>query len=169
MPRRSFVAVRLVLAERDTSVYGQTNNGPGDAMGIAAACNIRDRFSVKAFARRCLGSRSWLGWDFSLQSADFSRRVGQSDRFLAGRPRITTNLSNKSNASMAGFKTHIGVSGVLGVAYGGAGFAMYDVPLSTSLPTCVLAGGLCGVSGMLPDLDSGSGVPLREKIGRAHV
>lgn len=64
---------------------------------------------------------------------------------------------------MAGFKTHITVSGVLGVAYGGTAHAFFDVPL----PACVLAGGLCGVSGMLPDLDSDSGVPLRESIAFA--
>lgn len=64
---------------------------------------------------------------------------------------------------MAGFKTHITVSGLLGVGYGGAALALYDVPL----PTCVLAGGLCGISGMLPDLDSESGVPLRESVAFA--
>src|SRR5438067_11751474 len=64
---------------------------------------------------------------------------------------------------MAGFKTHITTSTVLGVAYGSAAAALYEVPL----PTCVLAGGLCGVSGMLPDLDSGPGVPLRESMAFA--
>ncbi len=61
---------------------------------------------------------------------------------------------------MAGFKTHITVSTLIGVGYGGAAYALYDVPL----PTCILAGGLCGVSGMLPDIDSGPGVPLRESL-----
>jgi hypothetical protein len=64
---------------------------------------------------------------------------------------------------MAGFKTHITVSSLLGVGYGTAAYMMYDVPL----PTCVLAGGLCGLSGMLPDLDSGPGVPLRESMAFA--
>jgi hypothetical protein len=64
---------------------------------------------------------------------------------------------------MAGFKTHITVSSVLGVGYGGAAYLMYGVPL----PTCVLAGGLCGVSGMLPDIDSDSGTPLRESVAFA--
>jgi hypothetical protein len=40
---------------------------------------------------------------------------------------------------------------------------LYDVPLST----CLLAGGLCSVSGMLPDVDSGSGRPLRESMSFA--
>jgi len=64
---------------------------------------------------------------------------------------------------MAGFKTHIGFSGLLGVGYGGVAFALYDVPL----PTALLAGGLCTVSGMLPDVDSGSGRPLRESMAFA--
>jgi len=61
---------------------------------------------------------------------------------------------------MADFKTHISTSGVLGIAYASTAHLLFDVPL----PTCVLAGGLCGVAGMLPDLDSGPGVPLRESV-----
>jgi hypothetical protein len=64
---------------------------------------------------------------------------------------------------MAGFKTHITTSTVLGVAYGATAATGYDVPL----PACILAGGLCSVSGMLPDLDSGPGVPLRESVAFA--
>jgi len=64
---------------------------------------------------------------------------------------------------MAGFKTHITVSSLLGVGYGGAAYLTYGVPW----PICVLAGGLCGVSGMLPDLDSDSGRPLRESMAFA--
>ena len=58
---------------------------------------------------------------------------------------------------MADFKTHMSVSTVAGVLYGVAG-SQSGIPLST----CLLAGGLCSVSGMLPDLDSESGRPLRE-------
>jgi hypothetical protein len=64
---------------------------------------------------------------------------------------------------MAGFKTHITVSSVLGIGYGGVACYMYGVPW----PTCALAGGLCGVSGMLPDIDSDSGTPLRESVAFA--
>lgn len=64
---------------------------------------------------------------------------------------------------MANFRTHITVSTVAGVGYGAAAYALYDLPA----PVCVLAGGLCGVSGMLPDLDSGPGVPLRESLAFA--
>lgn len=58
---------------------------------------------------------------------------------------------------MADFKTHISTSTFCGVIYGGAGIAL-GVPWETSL----LGGGLCAVAGMLPDLDSDSGIPLRE-------
>ena len=64
---------------------------------------------------------------------------------------------------MAGFKTHITVSSLLGAGYGGAAYFMYGVPW----PACALAGGLCGVSGMLPDIDSDSGTPLRESMAFA--
>ncbi|MGI9427025.1 MAG: metal-dependent hydrolase [Bythopirellula sp.] len=60
---------------------------------------------------------------------------------------------------MAGFKTHITFSSMLGVGYTGAGLAM-GLPLESSL----IAGGLCGVGGMLPDIDSDSGVPFRESM-----
>lgn len=64
---------------------------------------------------------------------------------------------------MAGFKTHVSVSTVLGIGYGAAGVVALDYPLET----CLLAGGLCGVAGMLPDLDSKSGVPVREIVSLA--
>ena len=60
---------------------------------------------------------------------------------------------------MADFKTHIGTSTVIGIGYGAAGY-YFGMPLATAM----LAGGLCSVSGMLPDLDSDSGIPLRESI-----
>jgi membrane-bound metal-dependent hydrolase YbcI (DUF457 family) len=58
---------------------------------------------------------------------------------------------------MADFKTHMSVSTAAGVLYAVAG-SQSGIPLTT----CVLAGGLCSVSGMLPDLDSETGRPLRE-------
>ncbi|HEX5471483.1 MAG TPA: metal-dependent hydrolase [Lacipirellulaceae bacterium] len=62
---------------------------------------------------------------------------------------------------MAGFRTHVTVSSLLGTGYAGALYSMYGVPL----PTATVAGALCGFSGMLPDLDSDTGVPLREAMG----
>ncbi|MBI1901672.1 MAG: metal-dependent hydrolase [Planctomycetia bacterium] len=61
---------------------------------------------------------------------------------------------------MAGFKTHITVSTALGLAGGAAAYAGFGVPLDQ----CLLGAGLCSVSGMLPDIDSDSGVPLRESL-----
>jgi len=61
---------------------------------------------------------------------------------------------------MAGFKTHITFSSALGVGYAAAGYFYFDLPWAS----CALGGGLCGLSGMLPDLDSDSGIPLRETL-----
>lgn len=66
---------------------------------------------------------------------------------------------------MAGFKTHLTVSTIAGVGYGAAAYLYYHVPL----PTCLLAGGLCSVSGMLPDVDSDSSRPLQESLAFASA
>jgi len=59
---------------------------------------------------------------------------------------------------MAGYRTHISVSGILGVGYGAAGaYLVGFTPVQGAL-----AGVLTWVSGMLPDLDSDTGKPLRE-------
>src|SRR5262245_1415668 len=64
---------------------------------------------------------------------------------------------------MAGFRMHITVSGALGVVYGGVAVQ----PLGFSTEAGILAAGLTTVGGMLPDLDSDSGVPIREMFGLA--
>ena len=61
---------------------------------------------------------------------------------------------------MPGFKIHITGSTVLGIGYGVGAYALYNVPWET----CTVAGALCSVSGMLPDLDSDSGRPLQESL-----
>ena len=66
---------------------------------------------------------------------------------------------------MAGFRTHITVAGALGIGYGGAAVQ----PFGFTTETAVLAAGLTTVGGMLPDLDSDSGVPVREMFGLAAV
>jgi hypothetical protein len=63
----------------------------------------------------------------------------------------------KDENGMAGFKAHITVSTATGIAYGAWGWYS-GVPVES----CILAGGLCSVSGMLPDLDSDSGRPVQE-------
>jgi hypothetical protein len=64
---------------------------------------------------------------------------------------------------MAGFRMHVGTSSALGCGYAGVLYMIYGVPA----PTATLAGALCGVAGMLPDLDSDYGVPLREAMSFA--
>ncbi len=64
---------------------------------------------------------------------------------------------------MAGFRMHVGTSSVLGVGYAATLHTMYGVPM----PTAAVAGALCGVAGMLPDLDSDYGLPLREAMSFA--
>lgn len=59
---------------------------------------------------------------------------------------------------MADFKTHITASTFAGIGYGYWGVTSQSMTLESG----ILAGGLCAVSGMLPDLDSDSGIPLRE-------
>src|SRR3954463_11369750 len=58
---------------------------------------------------------------------------------------------------------HITVSGVVGVVYGGAAVQ----PLGFGTDAALLAAGLATAGGMLPDLDSDSGVPVREMFGLA--
>jgi membrane-bound metal-dependent hydrolase YbcI (DUF457 family) len=63
---------------------------------------------------------------------------------------------------MADFRTHMTVSTLAGTLFGLGGY-------QSGMPweSCVIAGGLCSVSGMLPDLDSDSGIPLREAVAFA--
>jgi LexA-binding, inner membrane-associated putative hydrolase len=66
---------------------------------------------------------------------------------------------------MANFQGHITASGALGVAVGAVGALHFHYDWGT---VC-LAGGLTTIGGMLPDLDSDSGVPVRELFGLAGV
>jgi hypothetical protein len=61
---------------------------------------------------------------------------------------------------MAGFRMHVGTSTVLGCGYAAVGNLVYGVHPDTA----IVAGAMCGFSGMLPDLDSDYGVPLRETM-----
>lgn len=64
---------------------------------------------------------------------------------------------------MADFKTHITTSTLCGFGLGATAYFGFNYPLDQSL----LATGLCSVSGMLPDLDSDNGVPVRETFALA--
>lgn len=59
---------------------------------------------------------------------------------------------------MAMFPTHIKCSTVAGIVGGAVAYIGYGVPLTTS----AVGGGLCAIGGILPDIDSGPGIPLRE-------
>src|SRR5437868_10978024 len=61
---------------------------------------------------------------------------------------------------MAAFKQHLMFSCALG-----AGYSALLRGVNCEPTHAVLAGALCGVSGMLPDLDSDSGRPVRELFG----
>ena len=78
---------------------------------------------------------------------------------------LPRTLGNPNVAAMANFKTHISTSTALGVAYGVAGYFMFEISLSH----CLTAGALCSVAGMLPDLDSNSSIPQREMLSFVSV
>lgn len=63
---------------------------------------------------------------------------------------------------MADFRTHVTFSSALG-----CGYSLVGMGIGMPVETALVAGGLCGVSGMLPDVDSDSGVPRREAMGFA--
>jgi hypothetical protein len=64
---------------------------------------------------------------------------------------------------MASYRGHLAFSAALGAAYGGLGVAWWDFDWGAAL----LAAGLTTLGGLLPDLDSDSGVPVRELFGIA--
>ncbi len=66
---------------------------------------------------------------------------------------------------MANFQTHISASTLLGIGYGAVAHFYFDV----SLGHCFVAGALCSVAGMLPDLDHKLGIPLREMLNFVAV
>ena len=61
---------------------------------------------------------------------------------------------------MAGFRMHVSTSTLLGCGYAGVLSLGYGVPADTA----IVSGAMCGFAGMLPDLDSDYGVPLRETM-----
>lgn len=61
---------------------------------------------------------------------------------------------------MANFSTHISVSTAVGAGFAWWLQAQYGLPWTSA----AVAGGLCSIAGMLPDLDSDSSIPARESI-----
>lgn len=66
---------------------------------------------------------------------------------------------------MASFRGHLAFSASLGAVFGGLSYWQ----LGYDWGTAALAAGLTAVGGMMPDLDSDSGVPVREMFGLAAV
>jgi len=62
---------------------------------------------------------------------------------------------------MAAYREHITVSGTLGLAYAFAAVGVF----AFSITQAMIAGILTWIAGMLPDLDSSSGKPVRELFG----
>ncbi|MFO0807715.1 MAG: metal-dependent hydrolase [Gemmataceae bacterium] len=62
---------------------------------------------------------------------------------------------------MASWRGHIRFSSALGVAYGGISWYQFGV----DWPVAAVGGLLTSLGGLLPDLDSDSGVPVRELFG----
>lgn len=72
----------------------------------------------------------------------------------------TGNGRHRANR-MAGYREHITVSGTLGLAYGFAAAGMFAFSITQSM----IAGILTWIAGMLPDLDSSTGRPIKELFG----
>ena len=66
---------------------------------------------------------------------------------------------------MASYRGHLTFSTILGVGYGAAALYYWQMDWVSAL----LGAGLTAASGMLPDLDSDSGVPVRALFGGAAV
>ena len=66
---------------------------------------------------------------------------------------------------MASWRGHLTFSTGLGAAYGGLAFTQ----LGVDWPTAAVAAGFTALGGLLPDLDSDSGVPVRELFNLAAV
>ena len=64
---------------------------------------------------------------------------------------------------MASYRGHLAFASLLGAAYGAVGLLRFDFDWG---PVC-LATGVTTLGGLLPDLDSDSGVPVRETFGLA--
>jgi hypothetical protein len=64
---------------------------------------------------------------------------------------------------MASYRGHLALSTALGAGYGAVGLFV----LQYDWGVAALAGGLTAAGGLMPDLDSDSGVPVREMFGLA--
>src|SRR3954454_22854188 len=64
---------------------------------------------------------------------------------------------------MASYRGHLALSAPLGAAYGA--LVLLNPEWNGDWAPAVLGAGVCTLGGLLPDLDSDSGVPVRELFG----
>src|ERR1700722_18305840 len=73
------------------------------------------------------------------------------------------NPTGRNGFPMASYRGHLAFSSLLGVGYGALGMWSGQFDWGPA----VLAAGVTTLGGLLPDLDSDSGVPVRELFGIA--
>src|SRR5438067_1778938 len=78
---------------------------------------------------------------------------------------VSVRCGRRRGSAMASYRGHLATSTALGGVYAGAAMLHFGADWGTA----TLAGGLCAVGGLLPDLDSQSGVPVRELFGLSAV
>ena len=104
-------------------------------------CRKNEARMIKGHLVRLFGFLSSFGFRHSAFLANVralgSRFFDTGSSASFGETRLRLHGGN-----MAGFKTHITTSTVLGIGYGAGAHVLYNVPL----PTCALAAGLCSVS-----------------------
>src|SRR5439155_10168685 len=74
------------------------------------------------------------------------------------------SVRRRKEPRMASYRGHLAFSSVLGSAYGSAAVLLHWHP---DWGDALLGASLTTVGGLLPDLDSDSGVPVRELFGAA--
>src|SRR5438552_9253483 len=74
-------------------------------------------------------------------------------------------VASSGRKPMASYLGHLTFSSALGAAYGSAGVLLWGMDWGPAF----LGAGLTTLGGLLPDLDSGSGVPVRELFGIGAV
>ncbi len=86
--------------------------------------------------------------------------TGTPAKFCQGCPVRAATLQG---GTMASYQGHLTTSSVLGAAYGGLGYVYGNLDWGQAF----LGAGLTAMGGLMPDLDSDSGVPVRELFSLA--
>src|SRR5262249_47495233 len=103
------------------------------------------------------------------QSRAVGPGVGGRGTSVCGRRRRAAEappgLARVEGVRMASFRGHIAFASVLGGIYGGVGSVVFGLDWGPVF----LGAGLTAVGGLMPDLDSDSGVPVRELFSLTAV